>query len=155
MSPLTSGVSQPAGVGPINVVDLIDAADDDDKSETLHIPKEEVEDVPMEEDNENTAQADVESPLAEHGCGMRTRKKSILYEPVMTGNTYRTQRGINNLCYRGNRYTLSEVVPSGTMPYKMGVINLNMDTLVQVHTPDEGCEDDDSLTEHLLGVILV
>jgi hypothetical protein len=55
-----------------------------------------------------------------------------------TGKTYRTQRGINNLCYRGNWYTLSEVVPSGTMPYKMGVINLNMGTPVQVQTPDEG-----------------
>ena len=40
------------------------------------------------------------------------------------------------------------------MPYKMGVINLNMDTPVQVQTPDEGWDDDDSLTEHLLGVIL-
>ena len=39
-------------------------------------------------------------------------------------------------------------------PYKMGVVNLNIDTLVQVQAPDEGWEDDDSLTEHLLGVIL-
>ena len=37
----------------------------------------------------------------------------------------------------------------------MGVVNLNMDTPVQVQTPDEGWEDDDSLMEHLLGVILV
>ena len=59
------------------------------------------------------------------------------------------------MCYRGNWYTLSEIVPSGTIPYKMGVINLNMDTLVQVQTPDEGSQDNDSLTEHLLGVILV
>ena len=59
----------------------------------------------------------------------------------MTGKSYTTQRGINNLCYRGNRYRLDEVVPSGTMPYKMGVINLNMDTPVQVQTPDEGWED--------------
>jgi len=69
---------------------------------------------------------------------MRIRKKPISYEPVMTGKTYRTQRGINNLCHRGNRYTLSEVVPSGTMLYKMSVINLNMDTPVHVQTPDEG-----------------
>jgi hypothetical protein len=33
---------------------------------------------------------------------------------------------------------LSEVVPYGTMPYKMGVINLNMDTPVQIQTLDEG-----------------
>ena len=37
----------------------------------------------------------------------------------------------------------------------MGVVNLNIDTPVQVHAPDEGSEDDDSLTEHLLGVILI
>ena len=62
---------------------------------------------------------------------------------------------VNNLCYRGTRYTLNEVVPFGNMPYKMGVINLNMDTLVQVQIPDEGWEDDDSRMEHLVGVILV
>ena len=95
------------------------------------------------------------SPPAQYGRGMRTRKKPILYEPVMTGNTYRTQQGINNLCYRGNRYTVSEVMSSGTVPYKMGVINLNIDTQVQVQAPDEGWKDDDSLTEHLMGVILV
>ena len=71
----------------------------------------------------------------------------------MTGKTY--QRGVNNLCYRGTRYTLNEVVPFGDTPYKMGVVNLNIDTPVQVQAPDEGWVDDDSLTEHLLGVILV
>ena len=71
----------------------------------------------------------------------------------MTGKTY--QQGVNNLCYRGTQYTLNKVVPFGNMPYKMGVINLNIDTPVQVQTPDEGWEDDDSLTEHLMGVILV
>ena len=39
------------------------------------------------------------------------------------------------------------------MPYKMGVINLNLDTPTQA--PNEGWKDDDTLTEHLLGVILV
>ena len=111
------------------MVDLTDTADDDDESQTSHM-KEEVEDVPMEDDIKDTAQADVESPPAEYGHGMRIRKKPILYEAVMTGKTYRTQRGINNLCYRGNRYTLSEVVLSGTILYKIGVINLNMDTPV-------------------------
>ena len=73
----------------------------------------------------------------------------------MTGKTY--QRGVNNLCYRRTCYTLNEVVPcgEGNMSYKMGVINLNMYILVQVPTPDVGWEDDDSLTEHQLGVILV
>ena len=134
----TTGVSQPAGVVPTNVVDLTDAADNDDKSPTLHIPKEELEDVPMEDDIEDTAQADVESPPAVYGRGMRIRNKPVSYEPVMTGKTYRIQKGINNLCYRGNRYTLNEVVPSGPAPYQMGVINLNMKTQVQIETPDEG-----------------
>jgi hypothetical protein len=134
----TTGVSQPAGVVPTNVVDLTDAADDDDESPTLHIPKEEAEDVPMEDDIEDTTQADVESPPAAYGRGTRTRTKPVSYEPVMTGKTYRTQKGINNLCYRGNCYTLSEVVPSGPMPYPMGVINLNRDTPVKIETPDEG-----------------
>jgi hypothetical protein len=49
---------------------------------------------------------------------------------------------------------LSEVDPSGTMPYKMGIINLNMDTPTQAQTPNKGWRDDNSLTEHLLGVIL-
>ena len=50
---------------------------------------------------------------------------------------------------------LNEVVPSGNMPYKMGIINLNMDTPVQVQPPDGGWDDDDSLTKNLLDVILV
>ena len=73
--------------------------------------------------------------------------------PVMTGKTY--QRGVNNLCCRGTWYTLNEVVPFGDTPYKMGVVNLNIDTPLQVQAPDEGWEDNDSLTEHLLSVILV
>ena len=35
----------------------------------------------------------------------------------------------------------------------MGVLNVNIDTPNQ--TPDEGWQDDDNLTEHLLGLILV
>ena len=50
---------------------------------------------------------------------------------------------------------LNEVVPFGDTPYKMGVVNLNIDTPVQVQAPYEGWEDDDSLTEHMLGMILV
>jgi hypothetical protein len=69
-----------------------------------------------------------------------------MYELVMTGQTYPDQQGVNNLCYRGDRYTLDEVVPSGPMSYKVGVINLNMDTQVQLETPDEVCQDDDGLT---------
>ena len=39
------------------------------------------------------------------------------------------------------------------MQHKMGVISLNLDTPMQA--PDEGWEDNDTFTEHLLGVILV
>ena len=41
---------------------------------------------------------------------------------------------------------LNEVVPFGDTSYKMGVVNLNIDTLVQVQAPDEGWEDDNSLS---------
>eukprot|EP00957_Ditylum_brightwellii_P198480 15127172-Ditylum_brightwellii.AAC.1 len=91
----------------------------------------------MEEVNKDIAQADMESTSVKYGRGMRTRKKPLSYG-VMTGKTCKTQQGINNLCYRGTRYALSEIVPSGTMPYEMGAINLNMDTPVQAQTPDKG-----------------
>ena len=131
------------------VVDLTDATDDDDDdSGTILVPKVEVEDIPIEEviEEQETAQA-------QYGLRMRIRTKPVLYEPVMIGKTY--QRGVINLCYRGTRYTLNEGVPFGDTPYKMGVVNLNIDTPVQVQTPDEGLEANNSLTEHLLGVILV
>jgi hypothetical protein len=100
----TTGVSQPTGVGPTNVVDLTDATDDNDNNKPSHtLPKVEVEDIPLEETNNDTAPADVESTPVKYGHGMRTRKKPISYEPVMTGKTYKTQQGINNLCYRGTR----------------------------------------------------
>ena len=84
---------------------------------------------------------------------MSTFTKPISYEPVMTGKTYKQR--VNNICYRGVRYTLDEVLPSGEeeLAHKMGVINLNFYTPTQA--PDKGWEDDDSLTEHLLGAMLV
>ena len=50
---------------------------------------------------------------------------------------------------------LEEVTPGeeDNMPYKVGVLNVNLDTPTQA--PDEGWQDDDNLTEHFLGVILV
>ena len=88
-----------------------------------------------------------------YGRGMRTRKKLVSYEPVMTGKSYK--QGVNNLCFRGVRYTLDEVVPNGEEwgEHKMGVINVNLDTPVQA--PEDDWQDDEALTEHLLGVILV
>ena len=113
-----------------------------------------MEDVTGKEGKEETAQdKSVKYPGPAYGRGMRICTKPVSYEPVMTGKTYK--QGVNNLCYRGARYTLDEVLPSGeeNMKHKMGVINLNLDTPMQA--PDEGWEDDDTLTEHLLGVILV
>ena len=50
---------------------------------------------------------------------------------------------------------MEEVIPGkeDNMPYKLGVLNVNLDTPTQA--PDEGWQDDDNLTEHLLGLILV
>ena len=134
------------------VVDLTDVTDDDDddNSGTILVPKLEVEDNPMKDviEEQETAQAQYGLGHPQYGRGMRTQNKPVSYESVMTGKTY--QRGVNNLCYRGTRYTLNEVVPFGDTPYKMGIVNLNIDTPVQVQAPDEGWEDNDSLTEHLL-----
>ena len=58
-------------------------------------------------------------------------------------------------CAVGRKQRTFPAKPFGKIPYKMGVINLNIDTPVHVQIPDEGWEDNDSLTEHLLGVILV
>ena len=71
----------------------------------------------------------------------------------MTGKSY--IQGVNDLCYRGTRYTLEEVTPGeeDNMPYKVGVLNVNLDTPTQA--PYEGWQDDDNLIDRLLGVILV
>ena len=84
---------------------------------------------------------------------MRIRKKPVSYDPTMTGKPYK--QGVNNLCYRGTRYTLKEVTQGeeDNMTSKVVVLNVNLDTPTQA--PDEGWQDDDNLTEHLLGVILV
>ena len=65
----------------------------------------------------------------------------------MEGKSYTT--GVNNLCYKGTRYTLEEIIPGdGVIPYKMGVLNVNLDTLVK--SPARNWMDDSSLGEHLL-----
>eukprot|EP00957_Ditylum_brightwellii_P136586 10415694-Ditylum_brightwellii.AAC.1 len=64
------------------MVDLTDETDDNDNNKPSHtLPKVEAEDIPMEEINKDTAPADMESTPVEYGCGMRTRKKPISYEP--------------------------------------------------------------------------
>ena len=88
----TTGVSQPAGVVSIGVVDLTDVTDDDDDDlGTILVPKVEVEDIPTEEVNEEHETAKSAPYSLGHptyGRGMRTQTKPVLYEPVMTGKTY-------------------------------------------------------------------
>ena len=48
----------------------------------------------------------------------------------MEGKSYTT--GVNNLYYKGNRYTLEEIIPGDrVIPYKMCVLNVNLDALVK------------------------
>ena len=140
-------VSQTTGVGPPqNVVDLTDADEKDDKEEVIRkLPK--VEDVPENEEDQDETQD------TGYGREMRIKKKPVSYEPPMTGKLYK--QGVNKLCYIWTQYTLDEVTPDEeyNMPYKVGVLNVNIDTPTQA--PDEGWQDDDNLTKHLIGVILV
>ena len=70
----------------------------------------------------------------------------------MEGKSYTT--GVNNLCYKGTRYTLEEIIPGyGVITYKMSVFNVNLDA--HVKAPVRNWMDDSSLDEHLLGVLLV
>ena len=63
-------------------------------------------------------------PSEEYGRGMRIRKRPESYEPSMTGKSYTAC--VSNLCYRGARYSLSEIAPGeGGIPYKMGILNMN------------------------------
>ena len=96
-------LSQTTGVEPTqSVVDLTDADDKDDKEEEImKVPK--VEDLPEnEEDQDDTSDTG-------YVRGIRIRNKPISYEPTMPGKSYK--QGVNNLCYRGIRYTLEEVTP--------------------------------------------
>ena len=70
----------------------------------------------------------------------------------MTGKSYST--GISHLCYRGARYSLSEIAPGeGEIPYKMGVLNINCAPPVKGASRD--WMNDEVLEEQMLGVILV
>ena len=70
----------------------------------------------------------------------------------MEGKSYTT--GVNNLCYKGTRYTLEEIIPGdGLISYKIGVLHVNLDAPVKA--PERNWMDDSSLYEHLLGVVLI
>ena len=160
LAPLT-GVSQTTGVLPTKVVDL--TAEEEEYVSTEYskgvskanfdnnIKEERIS--TMDDFGETAQDVAAMYPGPAYGRGKRVRNKPVSYEPVMTGKTY--TQGINNLCFKGVRYTLDEVHPEGGKmnDHKMGVINLNLDTPSQA--PDGGWQDDYSLTEHLLGVILV
>ena len=84
------------------MVDLTDVYDKDDKEEVLtKVPK--VEDEPEHEEDQD------DTPDTGYGRGMRIIKKPVFYEPTMTVKSYK--QGVNNLFYRGIRYTLEEVTP--------------------------------------------
>ena len=70
----------------------------------------------------------------------------------MSGQSYKT--GVNNLCYRGTRYSLGEITPGdGEIPYKMGILNVNCEA--PKTEPDQDWMNDSNLDEQMLGVILV
>ena len=70
----------------------------------------------------------------------------------MEGKSYTT--GVNNLLYKGTRYNLEEIIPGdGEIPYKMSVINVNLDATTEV--PARNWMYERSLDKHLLGLVLV
>ena len=91
-----------------NVVDLIYADDYDDEdlsSEVLH----KVEYVPENENNHTEYEEDqAEEPNKEYGCGMKIRRLPEYYVPMVESKSYTI--GLNNLCYKGTRYTLEETI---------------------------------------------
>ena len=124
-------MSQTTGVEPTyNIVDLIyvDGNDDEDiSSEEVH----KLEDVPENDNNQpGDEEHQAEQPNKEYGCGMIIRRQPEYYVPSMEGKLYTT--GVNNLCYKGTRYTLEEIIPGDwVIPYKMGVLNVNLDSPVK------------------------
>ena len=70
----------------------------------------------------------------------------------MEGKSYTT--GVNNLRYKGTRYTLEEIIPGdAVILYKMSVLNVNLDDPVKA--PAKNWIDDSILDEHLMVVVLV
>ena len=99
----TRMVSQATGVvPPHNVVDLTEKDDDNDDEVR-------VEDVPDDKDDDNDPHKNDENQTQEpvlwenQGRGIRIRTQQELYKPLMSGKLYKI--GINNLCYRGKRYS--------------------------------------------------
>ena len=84
------------------MVDLTYEDDKDDKEEVIRkVPK--VEDVPENEEDQD------DTPDTGYGREMIIIKKPVSCDPTMTVKSYK--QGVNNLCYRGTRYTLEELTP--------------------------------------------
>jgi hypothetical protein len=58
------------------MVALTDTSDEDDVTETVHVPEVEVKDIPMEEviEDEETTHAGTHATPVEYGCGIKIRK---------------------------------------------------------------------------------
>ena len=94
-----------------------------------------VEDVSNDEDDDDgdddTHKNETKEPVIseDYGRGMRIRKQPESYKPSMSGQSYKA--GVNKLCYRGTRYSLSEITQGdGEIPYKMGILNVNCEAPV-------------------------
>ena len=126
--PPTTMVSKNLGVAPrSNTINLM--GEYDDKNDRILV--EDVKDDKDDGDREYDLHANVvQEPVLseEYSGGMRFRKRSELYEPSMTGNSY--TKGISNLCYRSARYSLSEITPGeGEIPYEVRILNMNCEPL--------------------------
>ena len=101
--------SQATGMAPThNAIDFTN--EDDDADEDVCV--EDVSDNKDDDDDDNDTQKnETQEPVISenYGRGMRIRKQPELYEPSMSGQSYKT--GVNNLCYSGTRYSLSEITP--------------------------------------------
>ena len=150
--PPTTMVSQTTGVAPKNsTINLTREDDDDDDRVRVEDVTDDKDDGDQEYDpHANEAQEPVISE--NYGHGMRIRKRPESYEPSMTGKSYQT--GIINLCYRGARYSLSDITPGeGEIPYNMGILNMNCEPPVKEASRD--WMNDSDLEEQMMGVILV
>ena len=123
----TTLVSQTTGVEPTHNIVYLTDADDDDVEDLSNEMVHKVEAVHANDKYQPKYEEEqAEEINKEYGRGMRIIRRPESYVPSMEGKSYTT--GVNNLCYKGTRYTLGEIIPGdGVIPYKMGVLNVNLD----------------------------
>ena len=106
-----------------NTINLTGEDDDKDDRGLVEDVKDDKDDGYQEYDP-HANEVQEPGPSEEYCLGMRIRKRPESHEPSMKGKSYTT--GISNLCYRGARYSLSEITPGeGEIPYKIGIMNMN------------------------------